>query len=196
MSCLILDISHRGQLSVALQTFTSLPAHYAPHKWTSLESYMLSQAIDTHSTLGSSKDQQWINNALSFLRTYVDDRGRELLMQEDDKVAYVTRIVEWLGSAVADLETGMSFDIHLSGIYVVSTLCSCQRIVLDMTYSEHPALSVKLSGSDAKLSETEDGSYLEVTVHNRLPCVSEQRLVKEYVADVPRLFPYASLLLI
>ncbi|KAG1740807.1 uncharacterized protein EDB91DRAFT_339634 [Suillus paluster] len=45
-----LDI-HRGRLESALAIFTSLPAHYAPHMWTSLESFMLSHAINIHAEL-------------------------------------------------------------------------------------------------------------------------------------------------
>ena len=42
---------------------------------------------------------------------------------------------------------------------------------LALTHSNHCAISIKVSG-DAKTAEAEDGSFLEVTVQNHLPCVS------------------------
>jgi trafficking protein particle complex subunit 10 len=99
--------SHRGQLSNALTTYSSLPAHYAPHTWTSLESFMLSQALDTHADLNKSKDIEWIHVLLSYLRAYIDNRGTELLLHEADKVAYVTELVNGLETAVSELETGL-----------------------------------------------------------------------------------------
>ncbi|KAI0053990.1 hypothetical protein FA95DRAFT_1529824 [Auriscalpium vulgare] len=139
-----LDV-HRDRLPAALQTFSSLPAHYAPHKWTSLESYMLSQAIDIYSLSGTAQDQQWINIVLSFLRSYVEDLGRELLMQEDDKAAYLSKLIASLKDVVDNLETVL-------------------------TFSEHPAITFRISNTTARLSENEDGNYIEVTVRNRLPC--------------------------
>lgn len=67
---------------------------------------MLVQAIDTHSLLGTAKDQQWVALALSFLGSYVDDLGEDLLMQEADKNAYVAGLVRSLGEAVSLLDTG------------------------------------------------------------------------------------------
>jgi trafficking protein particle complex subunit 10 len=74
--------------------------------WTSLESFMLSQALDTHAVLNKPKDTEWIHVLLSYLRTYIDNQGTELLLHEADKVAYVTELVNGLKSAVSELETG------------------------------------------------------------------------------------------
>ncbi|ETW85992.1 hypothetical protein HETIRDRAFT_309755 [Heterobasidion irregulare TC 32-1] len=139
-----LDV-HRERLPVAFQTFSSLPAHYSPHKWIALESYMLSQAIDIHAALGSARDQQWINIALSFLKSYVDDHGSDLLVTEDDKAAYVSRIVV----ALQDL---------------------ANNIDSDLIHSEHPAISIKIVNPNARLAGSEDGSFVDVLVNNRLPC--------------------------
>lgn len=67
---------------------------------------MLVQAIDTHSLLGTAKDRQWVDLALSFLGSYVDELGEDLLMQETDKTAYVGGLVKSLGEAVGLLDTG------------------------------------------------------------------------------------------
>jgi hypothetical protein len=41
----------------------------------------------------------------------------------------------------------------------------------DLAHPDHPAISIRVS-SDAKIAESEDGSYLDVAVQNHLPCVS------------------------
>ncbi|KAF7983988.1 hypothetical protein HWV62_17458 [Athelia sp. TMB] len=138
-----LDV-HREQLAVALHTYVSLPAHYAPHMWTSLESLMLSQAIDTHAKLNNPKDREWIHITLSYLKTYVEELGNELLLHEDDKVAYVGKLIAEMRNAAQDLES-------------------------DFAYPDHPAINIGAAG-DAQLAETEDGSFLEVTISNKLPC--------------------------
>ncbi|KAI0273565.1 trafficking protein particle complex subunit 10 [Gloeopeniophorella convolvens] len=139
-----LDV-HRDRLSTALQTYTSLPAHYAPHKWSSLESYMLAQAIDVYALSGADRDKQWINTALSYLRSYVDSSSERTLAHEDDKSVYITKLVESLGTAVDKL--GEPF-----------------------THTEHPALSIRLLSTAAESAEDEDGSFLDVSVVNTLPC--------------------------
>ena len=77
--------------------------------WTSLESVMLSRALDVHSDLNKPKDTEWIHILLSYLRTYVDILGTELLMHETDKVAYVGELVNGLKRAASVLEAGLSY---------------------------------------------------------------------------------------
>ena len=94
---------------------------------------MLSQAIDIHAALGTARDQQWINIALSFLKSYVDDHGSDLLVPEDDKAAYVSRIVKALHDAVNNLDSGMfilyrmryTYNIHV--ISKISFIQSTQQ---------------------------------------------------------------------
>ncbi|KAJ7751971.1 trafficking protein particle complex subunit 10 [Mycena metata] len=138
-----LDV-HRGRLAAALTTYTSLPAHYAPHMWTSLESLMLSLALDTHAELDKTRDREWIHILLSFLKTYVDTVGLDLLMHEEDSVEYISRLVQAMRDAATALET-------------------------DLAHPEHPAMSMQVS-SAAKLAGDKDGSFLDVVVHNHLPC--------------------------
>ncbi|KIJ16879.1 hypothetical protein PAXINDRAFT_162498 [Paxillus involutus ATCC 200175] len=138
-----LDI-HRGRLSNALTIFSSLPAHYAPHMWTSLESFMLSRAIDTHADLGRPHDREWIHLLLAFLKTYVNEMNIELIISEEDIKAYVTRLVVALREAVGTLGS-------------------------DLNHPDHPALSIRTAG-DARCSEDEDLLSLDVIVENHLPC--------------------------
>ncbi|KAK7014963.1 trafficking protein particle complex subunit 10 [Favolaschia claudopus] len=139
-----LDV-HRGRLAAALTTYTSLPAHYAPHMWTSLESLMLSLALDTHAELDKTRDREWIHILLSFLKTFVDTVGLDLLMHEDDRVEYVSRLVQSMKDSATVLES-------------------------DLSHPEHPAISIKVA-SAAKLAGDKDGSFLDVVIHNNLPCV-------------------------
>jgi trafficking protein particle complex subunit 10 len=78
--------------------------------WSSLESFMLSRALDTHAALQRPKDREWIHILLSFLKAYVEELGKELLMHEDDKKEYVARLVDELHAAAIELDTGDAHD--------------------------------------------------------------------------------------
>ncbi|KIJ69219.1 hypothetical protein HYDPIDRAFT_80628 [Hydnomerulius pinastri MD-312] len=136
-----LDI-HRGRLSNALTIFSSLPAHYAPHMWTSLESFMLSRAIDTHAELQKPHDRDWIHILLAFLKTYVNESSTELIMSKEDIKEYVSRLAIALRDAAEKL---------------------------DLNHPDHPALSLRVAG-DARCSKEEDLLSLDVIVQNHLPC--------------------------
>ncbi|KAF8810122.1 hypothetical protein BYT27DRAFT_7135471 [Phlegmacium glaucopus] len=136
---------HRGNFSAALNTYTSLPAHYAPHLWTSLESFMLSRALDTHGLLEKAQDVEWIHIVLSFLKTYVEQCNSEMLLHEADRISYIANLIN-------------------------SLKISAKRLETDLAHPDHPALLVQIS-PDARLAETRDGTYLDVTISNHLPCV-------------------------
>jgi hypothetical protein len=74
--------------------------------WTSLESFMLSQALDIHADLNRTKDTEWIHILLSYLRTYVDNLGTKLLVHEAEKVSYVSELVDDMKTAASQLEGG------------------------------------------------------------------------------------------
>lgn len=135
---------YRGNLSAALSTYTSLPAHYAPHVWTSLESYMLSRALDTHAKLNKEQDVEWIHILLAFLKTCVEHQGSEMLMPESDKLEYVSNLVK-------------------------AMKLSASRLDSDLAHPDHSSVSVSVSDR-ARLAKTRDGSYLDVTLRNLLPC--------------------------
>ncbi|KAK0228424.1 hypothetical protein IW262DRAFT_607322 [Armillaria fumosa] len=137
-----LDV-HRGRLSTALTTYTSLPAHYAPHKWTSLQSLMLSRALDIHESLEKPKDREWIHILLSFLSIYIES-GAELLLCEQDAHAYVSRLVGELKSAASELDQ-------------------------DLVHTDFAAITVH-TPSDAKPAEDRDGYILDTVLQNHLPC--------------------------
>ncbi|KAG7092380.1 hypothetical protein E1B28_008737 [Marasmius oreades] len=138
-----LDI-HRGRLDAALNTYTSLPAHYALHLWTSLESSALYLALETHASLDRPRDREWIHILLSFMKAYAESAGAELLISAKDQVTYISHLLEQLIIAASELQE----DLH---------------------HPDHPAFSVEVTPS-AELAGSKDGSYLEATVLNLLPC--------------------------
>ena len=97
---------HRGKLDRALNTFISLPAHYSPHAWTSLEALMLHRALQTHSQLKKPQDTEWLHRVLSFLKAYVEHQNDEILVQEVDKIGYISKLVDSLRKSAESLETG------------------------------------------------------------------------------------------
>ncbi|KAJ7063184.1 trafficking protein particle complex subunit 10 [Mycena amicta] len=138
-----LDV-HRARLAEALTTYTSLPAHYSPHQWTSLESLMLSLALDTHAELNKSNDREWIHVLLSFLKTYVETAGLDVLMHKEDSVEYISKLVQAMKTSASELDS-------------------------DLLYPDHPAMSIRADAT-AKSAGDKDGSFLNVLIHNRLPC--------------------------
>ena len=93
-------------MTTALQTYTSLPAHYAPHGWTSLEAFMLTRALDLHESVEKPHDKDWLPILLEYLRAYVHDLGKALLITKDDHVVYTSSLVDALRQAAHSLEAG------------------------------------------------------------------------------------------
>ncbi|KAI6109597.1 trafficking protein particle complex subunit 10 [Pisolithus sp. B1] len=141
--CLAALDKHRGRLSNALAIFSSLPAHYAPHMWTSLESFMLSRAIDTHTLLQKPRDREWIHLLLAFLRTYVNETSTEPLISHNID-HYVTKLATALREVSEKLDS-------------------------DLAHPDHPVMALEIS-KDVRCSQDEDLVYLTVLIHNHLPC--------------------------
>ncbi|KAI0341805.1 hypothetical protein BDW22DRAFT_1377071 [Trametopsis cervina] len=135
----------RERLSNALQTYTSLPAHYAPHGWTSLEAFMLTRSLDLHATSQKPRDKEWLNVLLDFLKAYVQDLGKALLITTEDHVAYTTSLVGRLRETSESLES-------------------------EVTHYDHPALSVSVGKNAVILDQDRDGAILHVIIYNALPC--------------------------
>ncbi|KAG2020812.1 hypothetical protein CC2G_006114 [Coprinopsis cinerea AmutBmut pab1-1] len=142
--CLAALDLHRGNLERALDTYSNLASHYAPHTWVAMESYMFSRALDTHKTLNKPQDTEWIHRILSFLKAYVENAGAETLLPCEDNRSYVAEFVNEMKNAASNLEN-------------------------DIRYPDHPALSVQIA-KKAILAPDKDGSILDVTIHNDLPC--------------------------
>lgn len=98
----------RERHSNAMQTYASLPAHYAPHKWSSLEAYMLFRSIETHSRMQNDHDRQWIHTALAFIKTYLEGNGTEFLSGFQARDQYISRLVEAIIESSTKVEGGES----------------------------------------------------------------------------------------
>ncbi|KAG1768331.1 trafficking protein particle complex subunit 10 [Suillus occidentalis] len=115
------SIVHRGRLASALAIFTSLPAHYAPHMWISLESFVLSRALDIHAELENPQDREWIHILLAYLRTCTNDMSKELASGVD-KEKSVTQLMRALRTAAASLDSVMTEDLVLVDVTVSNHL--------------------------------------------------------------------------
>jgi len=67
---------------------------------------MLQCALETHAALEKPKDREWIHVLLSFLATYALSSGADMLVKEDDKVAYISNLVDALKQSASELDTG------------------------------------------------------------------------------------------
>ena len=67
---------------------------------------MLFQALGIHNTAEKPKDREWVFILLNFLKAYVQDFGKVLLMSEQDHVSYVTELIHDLREATRDAESG------------------------------------------------------------------------------------------
>jgi hypothetical protein len=72
---------------------------------------MLHRALETHRQLEKPRDTEWLHVVLSFLKAYVEHQNDEILIQEMDKVGYVSKLVNSLRKSVESLESGM-FYLH------------------------------------------------------------------------------------
>ncbi|KAF8578950.1 hypothetical protein K439DRAFT_1360730 [Ramaria rubella] len=138
---------HRTRHAQAYQTFTSLPAHYTPHKWTSLSTFMHGRRLDTHTHLGKPHDRDWVETALAFLKGFVEDRihGEVGMPGETDVEEYVARLLDQIRQDAGELDRAIA--------------------VLD-----HPMLSLELERELAINAEDRDGYFVDVRMHNVLPC--------------------------
>ena len=105
---------------------------------------------------------------LSFLKSYVEHMDEEVLIQGFDKVEYVSTLVESLKQSIETLDGGEP----RSWTNVNSETNSARA---DIIQPDHPVLSVRVS-ENARLAETRDGSYIDATVTNYLPCVRSPTL--------------------
>lgn len=97
---------HRGRLTNALQTYTSLPAHYSNYKWTSLESFMLSRQVSAREKLSKTNDREWVHTVLAYLKVFVENMGKDFMTVNDEQASYVARLVGSLGLAASELTAG------------------------------------------------------------------------------------------
>ncbi|KAG8828096.1 hypothetical protein FRC17_007623 [Serendipita sp. 399] len=149
----------RSQLQTAHQTFASLPAHYSSskHKWPPLEAFMLARALDSHTRLGIGKDNAWLDSAVAFLGlcSQADDHPNiiaEGAILPEEVVITPTQRKEYIVSLLEEVRTvanGSDREIHKTN---------------------HSSFSMAPTTGIARLAGDRDGSFLDITVTNLLPC--------------------------
>ncbi|KAM6500907.1 Trafficking protein particle complex subunit 10, TRAPPC10 domain containing protein [Amanita muscaria] len=135
---------HRGRFDAALAAYASLPAHYVPYTWSSLESFTLARTLDIYTKSQKTKDREWVHNALAFLKSVVEWPEVDSVIHEAGRIALISHSVRLLKDVSTELEA-------------------------DVVFTDHPALIVRIAGA-VKLANSRDGFYLDVKVDNRLPC--------------------------
>ena len=75
---------------------------------------MLNRALNIHEAAEKPRDREWIHVLLHFLRAYVEDGGRDLLLSEEDNKAYVEKLVAALKEAAENLDNGR----HNTGFHI------------------------------------------------------------------------------
>jgi hypothetical protein len=137
---------------------------------------MLARALDTHGRSEKPQDVEWMHILLSFLKSYVEHRGADMLFPTDNPTEYISKYVTSLMEAASGLENGPLYSSTL-----VATMDTEGSFFLsDLRHPDHPAISLRVENM-AKLAENRDGSYLNVTVRNYLPCVSPYYLTTSRV---------------
>jgi hypothetical protein len=126
---------------------------------------MLSQAIDVYARVGTARDRQWVNVVLAYLKL-CSSSNLESLTHQDASTAYITNIVDSLKVVVDNLsERSLFFAQSLVQV-------SPDWPELALLYLEHPALSIRVLDTTSALADDEDGSFLNISLLNLLPCVS------------------------
>lgn len=67
---------------------------------------MLTRALDLHAEAEKPQDREWILVLLEFLKAYVQDLGKALLITKEDHVAYTSSLVDSLKSSALALQAG------------------------------------------------------------------------------------------
>ena len=67
---------------------------------------VLIQALTVHDVVDKGKDAEWIHVLLKFLKVYVGDMGRELLVDGEDQKAYIQALLAALQKTAEALTSG------------------------------------------------------------------------------------------
>ena len=90
---------------------------------------MLTHALNLYSSSQQSKDRDWIYLVLEFLKAYVEDLGKELLVEADDHRAYISGLIAAFKDAAANLQSGLLLlSAHSHQVFIVSQM-SIIRII-------------------------------------------------------------------
>lgn len=124
---------------------------------------MLTRALDLHALVEKPRDRDWLLILLDYLKAYVQELGKALLITKDDHIAYTSSLVHTLREAALAIDSGTII------VFLLATSCLIQ--IIDVTQPDHPAISISVADNDAKLAENRDGALVNVKINNLLPCV-------------------------
>ena len=68
---------------------------------------MLTRALDLHAEAQKPQDRDWVMILLEYLKAYVQDMGKSLLITKEDHVRYTSSLVEALVESARTLKSGM-----------------------------------------------------------------------------------------
>lgn len=71
-----------------------------------MESYMLARALETHALSEKPKDVEWMHILLSFLKSYVEHRGADMLLPSHNSPEYLLKFLTELKDAASQSENG------------------------------------------------------------------------------------------
>lgn len=145
----------RSRRKEAYQVYSSLPAHYIPHSWTSLATFMQIRRLDVHSKLEQPQNQEWADIVLSFFKGFVEDQ-----MHVDLAVIGKENLREYTGNLLQ---------------LALKTISETEKGVVE---TDHPMLSITLQSEEADHPNDDDGSNITVVVRNALPCDIEVDTVR------------------
>ena len=69
---------------------------------------MLTRALDLHAEAQKPQDRDWVMILLEYLKAYVQDMGKSLLITKEDHVVYTSSLVYALRQAALSLDAGSS----------------------------------------------------------------------------------------
>ena len=75
---------------------------------------MLTRALDLHSEAEKPRDREWITLLLEYLKAYVQDFGKALLITKEDHVAYTSSLISALSDSARALKAGTLFKDSLT----------------------------------------------------------------------------------
>lgn len=67
---------------------------------------MLSRALDAHAEMDQPKDNEWMHNLLSYLKSLIEHKGDQLLIHQEDKEEYISQLVSLLTQTTQGLDSG------------------------------------------------------------------------------------------
>ncbi|KAG8842313.1 hypothetical protein FRB96_005595 [Tulasnella sp. 330] len=156
----------RERYPSAHSIFSSLPSYYVSSKWTSLEGFTLIQSIECHREAEHEFDQEWIAQAVAFLKAFVVGRAAAFSSSSTTKDGSTTLVKD--GEAEFAGKNSQE-QVHYLGTLVKRLQEAGGMLAENYVVQDHPAFVPWLTRKDGRPVLTEDGSLIDVKITNTLP---------------------------